>query len=178
MAPEQVRGETVDGRADIYALGCVLFHALTGEVPFPKKETHAVYFAHLNDEPPRCSECNSLVDPAFDDVVVQALAKSPEQRFASALELAGACTSALERTASEALVGGNEPGEWLVAQNDSGPALIHSDGSCPTLADIVEPPATIAFAGPGTAGWMPADQALGLAAAKPCWECMRLVART
>jgi serine/threonine protein kinase len=178
MAPEQVRGETVDGRADIYALGCVLFHALTGEVPFPKEETHAIYFAHLEGEPPRCSECNSLVDPAFDDVVMQAMAKNPEQRFASASDLARACTSALDRVAADPLAGFGEPDTWLVVQNESGPALIHRDGSCSVLAGSVEPPASIVFAGPGTAGWMTADQALGLVAGKPCWQCMRLVART
>jgi len=84
MSPEQVRGEkTVDGRADIYALGCVLFQTLTGDVPYPREETHAIYFAHLEAEPPCCSERNSSVDPAFDEVVARALAKSPGDRYAS-----------------------------------------------------------------------------------------------
>ena len=56
LAPECITGEPADGRADIYSLGCVLFEALTGEVPFPRDSEVAAIYAHLEDEPPRPSE--------------------------------------------------------------------------------------------------------------------------
>ena len=56
LAPEQVEGGDVDGRADIYALGCLLFHCLTGELPFVRDNDMAVLYAHLHDEPPKLTE--------------------------------------------------------------------------------------------------------------------------
>ena len=56
VAPEQIRGEDVDGRADVYSLGCVLYRCLTGEVPFPRTSEITTIYAHLNDPAPRPSE--------------------------------------------------------------------------------------------------------------------------
>jgi serine/threonine protein kinase len=182
MSPEQVRGETVDGRADIYGLGCVLFKALTGDVPFPREETHAIYFAHLEADPPICSECNSSVPPSFDDVVVRALAKSPEHRYASARDFEVACHDALARSALsvELIPSGVVAGDdqeinrdtlVLVRQVESGLALIHRDEACPALAGAVSPPRSIEFAGPGTAGWISYGAALDLSPAL-CDRCI------
>lgn len=94
VAPEALRDERVDGRADVYALGCVLHRMLTGQVPFPRESDAAMIAAHLNDPPPRPSRVAGL-DPAFDAVIARALAKDPERRFASAGDLAAGARAAL-----------------------------------------------------------------------------------
>jgi YVTN family beta-propeller protein len=80
-APEQIQGQPVDGRADQYALACVVFHCLTGRVPYPADEPSAVMFAHISAEPPRASAHNPTLPPAVDDIIARALAKQPAQRF-------------------------------------------------------------------------------------------------
>ena len=52
MAPEQIKGERADARADVYALGCLLFHALTGQTPYDRDSEVAKMYAHINDPPP------------------------------------------------------------------------------------------------------------------------------
>jgi YVTN family beta-propeller protein len=95
ISPEQIRGDAVDGRADVYSLGCVLFECLTGEVPFVRTSDVAVIYAHLEDEPPRLSERCAGLPAALDAVMGRALDKDPAQRFQTAGELAGAAQAAL-----------------------------------------------------------------------------------
>jgi hypothetical protein len=86
MAPEQFDRNPAhpnDARADVYALGCVLFAALTGAPPFLRETVPATMLAHLHDEPPRASSTPG-VPPGFDRVLARALAKSPEDRYPSA----------------------------------------------------------------------------------------------
>src|SRR4051812_36997149 len=94
VSPEQIRGERVDARADVYALGCLLYYALTGEVPFPREGDEGRLWAHLSDAPPIPSEKRSEIPPAFDDVVARALAKSPDERYPSAGDLGRAALAA------------------------------------------------------------------------------------
>src|SRR5207237_8029592 len=96
VPPEQIQGGTLDGRADVYSLGCVLFELLTGERPFDRESELSVVFAHLNDPPPRLSEARPDLPAAFDAVFATALAKSPEARYSSCAELAHAARSALQ----------------------------------------------------------------------------------
>jgi YVTN family beta-propeller protein len=95
VAPEQIRGEEVDGRTDLYSLGCVLFECLTAEVPFPRGSEVATIYAHLEDEPPRPSERGVRVPPALDAVVARAMAKDPARRWQTGAELAAAARAAL-----------------------------------------------------------------------------------
>jgi Protein kinase domain len=95
VAPEQISGGAVDARADVYALGCLLFKLLTGEVPFPKDGDAARLFAHLNDPPPAPSLYVPEVSMALDDVVIRAMSKVPEERYPSAGDLGRAAQAAL-----------------------------------------------------------------------------------
>ena len=100
MAPEQFEGDHPDARTDVYALGCVLNAALTGEPPFARGSVPATILAHLNDPPPRPS-ATAGVPKAFDDVVARALAKRPSDRYRSAGELARAALAAAGVSAVE-----------------------------------------------------------------------------
>ncbi len=95
-APEQLQSQAVDTRTDVYALGCLLYEALTGQVPFPRAREVDKMMGHLADPPPRPSEARSGVPAAFDAVVAQAMQKLPDERFASAGELARAALAAAE----------------------------------------------------------------------------------
>jgi Protein kinase domain len=90
IAPEQIAGEPVDGRADVYALGGVLHYALTGEPPFRRDTELATLFAHANAPRPRPSATGQGTPPPFDDVVARAMAVRPEDRYRSPAELAAA----------------------------------------------------------------------------------------
>jgi serine/threonine-protein kinase len=95
MAPEQARGEPVDIRTDLYALGAIAYRALTGHQPFPGDETAVILVDVLGKMPPRPSSLIKLRS-AVDDVLALALAKSPQQRFATPDEFADALEAAIE----------------------------------------------------------------------------------
>jgi serine/threonine protein kinase len=80
-SPEQIRGEPLDGRADVYSFGCVLYHCLAGEPPYARENDIAVLQAHLNDPPPELS-------PDLDGVFALAMAKDRDERYATASALA------------------------------------------------------------------------------------------
>jgi hypothetical protein len=98
VAPEQISGGTIDARVDVYALGCLLFKLLTGEVPFPREGEAARLYAHLNDPPPAPSLYAPEVSMALDDVVARAMSKRPEERYPSAGDLGRAALAALSGT--------------------------------------------------------------------------------
>lgn len=95
LAPEQIEGGAVNGAADVYALGCMLFECLTGEPVFVRSSRLAVAWAHLEEEPPRPSRRRAGLPATIDAVVGRALAKEPEQRFATCGELVAAADRAL-----------------------------------------------------------------------------------
>jgi len=95
MAPEQCRGERVGPAADIYSLGCVLYEALTGSVPYAEASEAARIAAHLHDPIPRASEHWPGVPVELDAVIVRALDKHPGRRFISAAAFASALLQAV-----------------------------------------------------------------------------------
>jgi Protein kinase domain len=95
VPPEQIQGDQIDRRADVYSLGCVLYECLAGARPFDRESELSVVFAHLNEPPPRVSDLRPELPAAFDGVVATALAKSPDDRYATCGELADAARAAL-----------------------------------------------------------------------------------
>ena len=87
VAPEQLLGQDVDARADIYALGCVLFEALTGVEPFQRAVAEAGLLARLEAPPPSPSSVRADLPPAFDEVVARAMARDPAERYPSGGDL-------------------------------------------------------------------------------------------
>jgi serine/threonine-protein kinase len=102
MAPEMFIGRPADRRVDIYALGCLLFEVLTGSPPFVGQGPVQMYH-HLHSEPPRPSAHRYGLPPGLDAVVARAMAKDPEQRFASAGQLADAASDVVSKDRSSAL---------------------------------------------------------------------------
>lgn len=95
MAPEQIRGSTIGAYTDIYSLGCMTLHLLTGEVPFPVETEEAKLWAHISERPPRPSQRVPELGQAFDPIVSRAMAKVPEQRYASAGQVGEAMLEAI-----------------------------------------------------------------------------------
>jgi len=100
MAPEQAQVAPVDARTDVYALGCVLFHALTGSVPFIRGNDLERMWAHVHEPAPAPSSIDSRLPPRLDDVLARALAKRPDDRYPSAGALAAAAHAATSTTSA------------------------------------------------------------------------------
>ncbi|GAA0266968.1 protein kinase domain-containing protein [Cryptosporangium japonicum] len=89
VAPEQIASQAVDHRADVYSLGCVLYHVLTGAAPFARDDYVAMLWAHISSPPPVLSEVLADVPPAVDAVIQSAMAKEPSARPDSCGALVG-----------------------------------------------------------------------------------------
>jgi serine/threonine protein kinase len=87
MAPEQARGKAVDGRCDLFSLGCVMYQMSTGQLPFEAGDTIATLVVVATEEPSPPDEVNPDVPPALSDLVMDLLAKKPDDRPASAAEV-------------------------------------------------------------------------------------------
>ena len=90
MAPEQAQGEEVDGRADIYALGIILFEMLTGKQPYEADTPMAVAIKHITDPVPHIRQTNPKLPEGMDAIIQKAMAKKKDNRFSTAVEMTNA----------------------------------------------------------------------------------------
>ncbi len=95
IAPERLNGQTEDARVDIYSLACVLYEALTGQPPFAGDNMGRLVAAHLTAPPPRPSIARPDVPEPLDQVIGTGMAKDPDQRYATTVELANAARDAI-----------------------------------------------------------------------------------
>ena len=131
-APELLEGRPLDGRADLYSLGCVLFHCIAGRPPFTADSEGGVMRAQLLDTPPRLSAFAADLPPGLDDVVARTLAKDPADRFGSVDELVEALDAAGSGVAAP-----------VPAAEEPGPGTVPDDGVPVTAvpaAEAGEPP--------------------------------------
>ncbi len=101
MAPERFNAGEIQPSSDVYALACVLYQCLTGELPFPGSTFEQVAVGHMVTPPPKPSEENDAIPTAMDEVIATGLAKQPSERYPSTVELAAAARRAITEPASQ-----------------------------------------------------------------------------
>lgn len=126
MAPEQIKGDKVDARTDIYSLGVILYEMIAGKVPFDRPNSVHIMMAHVNEDPAPLKVTNpkAMVSPATEEVVMRCLEKDPDRRYGSmeqllnALKVVGAVTgSGITGSMSGGVIGSGE----FLAVTGSGP---------------------------------------------------------
>jgi YVTN family beta-propeller protein len=137
-APEQIRGDEVDGRADVYSLGCVLFEAVAGRPPFQRDTEVATLYAHLEQVPPALSSVALTSNAELDAAVAKALAKDPAARQPT--------TGELGRDARRATGGGSGGEHTVVAERPRSRRIAWTAGAV-VLAAVVAIVAAAALSG-------------------------------
>jgi tRNA A-37 threonylcarbamoyl transferase component Bud32/CheY-like chemotaxis protein len=136
VAPEQIEGGKVSARSDVYSLGCLLYHCLTGQVPYSRDTDVAVIYAHLSEPPPKLTALRPELAAGLDGVIAKALDKSPDRRFPTCTDLVNAARGVIDaagpldtsapRTARESSVLGQEDdravGEAIEGMRDAAAA--------------------------------------------------------
>ena len=116
MSPEQVAGQPVDGRSDLYSLGVLLYELSAGTRPFKGKDVYAILFAVTQDTPPEPAKANPSVAPELSRIIMKCLNKAPEARFQTGQELVHAL---------EGFVEASQPAETVVLQTKKASRSLH-----------------------------------------------------
>ncbi len=162
MAPEQVRGKSVDHRADIFALGAILYEMLAGKRAFERSTSAETMTSILNDDPPAISQVVKTAPPGLQRVVHRCLEKSPEQRFQSASDLAFAL-EALSESGSGPAIAITRPSRsrWLWTSAGAvmivAAALVIAWWRVPPAVPVVESVTQLTDDGQPKRGWLYSD---------------------
>jgi serine/threonine protein kinase len=136
VAPEQIEGRDLDGRTDVYSLGCVLFQCLTGSAPFEGANDVEVVFAHLREPPPPLSGRAPDLPPSMDPVVARAMAKAKEDRWPTCSSLVTALTTQIQT------MGAAPPADDATRSMVLPPTPVPSSAPSSGPSDRVEPAAS------------------------------------
>ncbi|MBD0862891.1 protein kinase [Gordonia sp. zg691] len=161
-APELFSGEPLTPAVDVYALGCTFYELLTGAPVFPRSDQLAMMSAHLHAPVPRLTDSRPDLPSAFDDVIYRALAKRPQDRFATCGELAAAASAALYENPARTGSGRTVAGPTVMAPTPQPPQPHSMPDHQPTVSAQAFPrrsgrPATAAGSTPGISGPHPAQ---------------------
>ena len=159
IAPEQIQDRQVDGRADIYSLGCVLYECIAGRVPFAKNLDAAVIWAHVEEMPTAPSAIRPELPHGIDEVIRRALAKDPDDRYSTCREFIAAAHAALNPPQPGSR-GATSDGAQAVV-----PATVLASESAPRSPEPV--PGTGTASGPAANAEAPAAAPPGLASPVP-----------
>jgi serine/threonine protein kinase len=143
VAPEQIEGGRVDARTDIYSLGCLVYHCLSGELPFARDTDVAVIYAHLSEEPPRLTSVRPELPGGLDAVIAKALEKSPERRFQTCADLMSAARAVIDAAGPLSDTAAPRPvpalGDRADVPTSSGGRRVPASGDPASLATNVGP---------------------------------------
>jgi YVTN family beta-propeller protein len=141
LAPERIQDQGGDGRSDVYALGCVLFEALTGTLPYARDNDVAKMYAHLSAPVPSARELAPGVPEELDALAQQAMAKDRDDRFSTASELAEALADTLPARPAAALGSSEEASLAAETAEELSPAERRAEPEAPAPAvPTVAPP--------------------------------------
>jgi DNA-binding beta-propeller fold protein YncE len=141
MPPEQIMGERADARSDVYALGCLLFHTLTGRPPYDRGHEVAKMYAQVHDPPPSVVEGAPGTPAGLDAVITRALAKNPEERYPSAGDLGRASRAALSGAVPSQPERNLATGLAAPEPAETAPGATGAAGLAPELAPTAPPAA-------------------------------------
>ena len=141
IAPEQLQGQAVDARTDVYSLSCVLYQAVTGQVPYPRDSEPSKMWAHMGEDPPKARRVRADIPDAFESVVERGMAKKPEDRYPSAGDLGRAAQAAALGSQSTQV-------ERSVATGDAAP----NQAMPPPVVSMPAPPTGVSSSPAPTAG--------------------------
>ncbi len=150
MAPEQIRGERVDARTDVYALGVVMCEMITGKVPFDRPTSVKILMAHVNEEPPalRAINPNVAISSAFEDMVARCLAKAPSNRYRSMDEVLLALKRLALAGQGRGSAGDRSSHPRLVSESGPIPSSLRAPESSPSVSSPLGPASFRPSAGP------------------------------